>query len=79
MKTYLNHLPQQKNHELKRAVVTIRQFVEPQMITLFGSYARGDWVEDIDEDTLECCYQSDIDLLVVMETRQQAQVEQHES
>ena len=80
MKTSLDHLPEQKIHELKRAVATIRQFVaEPQMIILFGSYARGDWVEDLDPDTLQFRYQSDFDLLVVMETRQQAQVEQHES
>ena len=79
MKTSLDHLPEQKIHELKRAMATIRQFVEPQMIILFGSYARGDWVEDIDEDTLEFRYQSDFDILVVMETRQQAShVEQNE-
>ena len=79
MKTSLDHLPEQKIHELTRAVATIRQFVDGQMIILFGSYARGDWVEDIDEDTLEFRYQSDFDILVVMETRQQAcQVEQHE-
>ena len=79
MKTSLDHLPEQKIHELKRTVATIRQFVEPQMIILFGSYARGDWVEDLDEDTLEFRYQSDFDLLVVMETRQQAShVEQND-
>ncbi|QDO82474.1 HEPN domain-containing protein [Shewanella psychropiezotolerans] len=79
MKTSLEHLPEQKIHELKRAVATIRQFVEPQMIILFGSYARGDWVEDLDPDTLQFRYQSDFDLLVVMETRQQAShVEQNE-
>ncbi len=79
MKTSLDHLPEQKIHELKRTVATIRQFVEPQMIILFGSYARGDWVEDLDPDTLQFRYQSDFDLLVVMETRQQAShVEQND-
>ncbi|MPY24536.1 nucleotidyltransferase domain-containing protein [Shewanella sp. YLB-07] len=79
MKTSLDHLPELKIHELKCAVATIRQFVEPQMIILFGSYACGDWVEDLDKDTLQFRYQSDFDLLVVMETRQQAsQVEQND-
>lgn len=51
-------------------MATIRQFVELQMIILFGSYARGDWAEDLDNNTLQFRYQSDFDLLVVMETRQ---------
>ncbi len=54
------------------SITSLRQFVEPQMTILFGSYAHGDWVEDIDKDTLEFRYQSGFDLLVVMETCQQA-------
>jgi HEPN domain-containing protein/predicted nucleotidyltransferase len=42
------------------------------MLILFGSYARGDWVEDLDPETLQYRYQSDFDLLVVTETPRQA-------
>ena len=35
-------------------------------------YARGDWVEDIDEETLLPKYQSDYDLLVITENAHQA-------
>ena len=42
------------------------------MLILFGSYARGDWVEDLDPETLLYRYQSDFDLLVVTETPRQA-------
>ena len=35
------------------------------MLILFGSYARGDWVEDLDPETLQHRYQSDFDLLVI--------------
>ncbi|MFK5892526.1 MAG: HEPN domain-containing protein [Pseudomonadota bacterium] len=50
----------------------IREEVNPDMLILFGSYARGDWVEDLDPETLHYRYQSDFDLLVITETRQQA-------
>ncbi len=42
------------------------------MLILFGSYARGDWVEDLDPETLLYRYQSDFDLLVITETPRQA-------
>jgi len=72
MKTSIEHLPEQKRQELQRTVKIIREEVNPDMLILFGSYARGDWVEDLDSETLHYRYQSDFDLLVITETRQQA-------
>ena len=47
MKKSLIHLPQYKRDELKRIVKIIRrQFPSTHMIILFGSYARGQGVED---------------------------------
>ena len=55
MKRGLAHLPKQKRSELKLIVAHIRKLAEPEMIILFGSYARGLAGPD-----------SDVDLLVVM-------------
>ncbi len=72
MKTSLDHLPEQKQLELQQAIEIIREEVNPDMLILFGSYARGDWVEDLDPETLLYRYQSDFDLLLITETAQQA-------
>ncbi|WP_089729010.1 HEPN domain-containing protein [Candidatus Thiosymbion oneisti] len=72
MKTSLEHLPEQKQQELQRAIEIIREEIDLDMLILFGSYARGDWVEDLDPETLLYRYQSDFDLLVVTETPRQA-------
>ena len=49
---------------------------ELAMLILFGSYARGDWVNDrYVEDGITYSYQSDFDLLVVSESRHHATVE----
>lgn len=73
MKTSLEHLPEQKQQELQRALGIIREEIDLDMLILFGSYARGDWVEDLDPETLQYRYQSDFDLLVVTETSRQAE------
>jgi predicted nucleotidyltransferase/HEPN domain-containing protein len=77
MKTGLDHLPEGKRHELAFVVETIREGFAfavarrtmPKLrggkllkIILFGSYARGDWVEDPVGR-----YFSDYDLLVVVD------------
>ncbi len=36
------------------------------MVILFGSYARGDWVEELADDGIHYQYQSDFDLLAVV-------------
>jgi len=78
MKTSLEHLPEQKQQELQRAIEIIREELDLDMLILFGSYARGDWVEDLDPETLLYRYQSDFDLLVVTETpRQASKIEQN--
>ena len=46
MKKSLSHLPQYKRDELKLIVEKIRERIETQMLILFGSYARNQWVED---------------------------------
>jgi HEPN domain-containing protein/predicted nucleotidyltransferase len=72
MKTSIEHLPEKKQQELQRAIEIIREEIDPDMLILFGSYARGDWVEDLDPETLLYRYQSDFDLLVITRTPQQA-------
>jgi predicted nucleotidyltransferase len=72
MKTTLDHLPKQKQQELQRVIEIIQEEIDLEMLVLFGSYARGDWVEDLDPETLQYRYQSDFDLLVVTETPHQA-------
>ena len=78
MKTDLDHLPGKKRRELDKVVETIHaEFLETKplatskwkregrilKIVLFGSYARGDWV---DERYVAGGYQSDYDLLIVV-------------
>ena len=64
MKTDLSHLPKDKQEEIRGITDTIRETVEPEMIILFGSHARGDWVEDH-----ETGYMSDYDVLVIVRPR----------
>jgi HEPN domain-containing protein/predicted nucleotidyltransferase len=75
MKTELSHLPQNKQDELAIIAETIRKEVDRlEMIILFGSYARGNWVEDIyteGHNTYE--YKSDFDILAVTATESAAQ------
>lgn len=74
MKTSLAHLPADKQAELKAVgdVIT-RNFPEVQMIILYGSFARGNWVEDTyKKDGTTYTYQSDYDILVLLEDNAQA-------
>ena len=68
MKTTLPKLPEHKQAEIKAIVAAlIPRFVEIEMIILFGSYARGTWVEDKymeKGNTYE--YKSDYDLLIIL-------------
>jgi predicted nucleotidyltransferase/HEPN domain-containing protein len=76
MRTDLDHLPEAKRQELARIVeilfaefedatkakqIATRKLGRILKIVLFGSYARGDWVEDRASG-----YRSDYDLLVVV-------------
>ena len=69
MKTSLGHLPQRKAEELEILTKYIRRAVPAQMVILFGSYARGNWVE-LDERFdygVHTTFQSDYDILVLVE------------
>jgi len=67
MKTGLSHLPESDQEALREIAERIREAVPAEMIILFGSYARGDWVVDrYDEDGVIYEYVSDYDILVIV-------------
>jgi HEPN domain-containing protein/predicted nucleotidyltransferase len=74
MKRSLSHLPQHKREELKLVTRIIRkQFPSAHMLILFGSYARGEWVEDIyTEGHITYEYISDFDILVLTRLKKTA-------
>jgi predicted nucleotidyltransferase len=63
MNTSLAHLPEAKQAKLAAMAAAIREVAPAELILLFGSHARGNWVEDP-----ETGYMSDFDLLVVVES-----------
>jgi len=71
MKDSIAHLPQRKRGELARITGIIRQTIlQAEMIILFGSYARGDWVEDVTvEGNTTYEYSSDFDILVIVKSK----------
>lgn len=78
MTTALQHLPEYKRDELERIVAIIREDVpdkELEKIILFGSHARGDWVDDagVTANGYYSKYHSDFDILVVVAHRSMAQ------
>ncbi|MBO9615160.1 MAG: HEPN domain-containing protein [Dyadobacter sp.] len=66
MKSSLSHLPLHKQTELQNLVEIVLARVPAEMIILFGSYARGEWVEDYQE---KYEYVSDFDILVITKDR----------
>jgi HEPN domain-containing protein/predicted nucleotidyltransferase len=69
MKASIDHLPETKRAKLAAIAEAIRaEAPVAGMIVLFGSHARGDWVEDA-----ETGYRSDYDLLVVVESAEAAE------
>lgn len=71
MKISLEHLPPRKQGQLAAVVNEICAAVDVEMVILFGSYARGDWVEDPVGG-----YSSDLDVLVIVKSPKI--VEQHD-
>lgn len=69
MKIDIKFLPCAKQHELHAVVQAIRQHPNVEMIVLFGSYAKGKWIEEYAEDGVHIQYQSDYDLLIIVSTR----------
>jgi predicted nucleotidyltransferase/HEPN domain-containing protein len=68
MKKSLAHLPKYKRDELKRVKeIILDECPTVLMIVLFGSHARGDWVEDRHvEDGVLHEYLSDFDIMVIV-------------
>ena len=62
MKTRLDHLSEAKREQLERITALLKAEAPVERVILFGSHARGDWVED--HETL---YFSDYDLLAVVD------------
>lgn len=74
MKTSIAHLPEHKQAELKAIKdALIPRWGEIEMIILFGSYARGTFVEDkYVEKGITYEYKSDYDLLIILSKNGQA-------
>ena len=72
MKTSLPERSEHVAEKLTAITDIIRELLDDDlvMLILFGSYARGDWVQDkYVEDGITYTYESDFDLLVVTERR----------
>lgn len=67
MKTTLTHLPQGKRDQIMEIVGIIKKVVAPEKIILFGSYAKGKYVQHryTGKDGILYEYVSDFDFLVV--------------
>jgi uncharacterized protein len=67
MKISIEHLPGEKQAEVHEIVEAINNRFPAEMIILFGSFARGDWVDDrYTENGTIYEYKSDYDILVVV-------------
>lgn len=71
LKTSIEHLPLSKQQELSIIKDIILKHLPAKMIILFGSYARGDYVEQdyTQENGTTYGYASDFDILVVTNKR----------
>ena len=70
IKKTLAHLPQEKQDDVQKIVERILTFIDPVMIILFGSYARGDWKEESDlEPDRKSGHASDYDILVITDRK----------
>ncbi|WKK58391.1 HEPN domain-containing protein [Sphingobacterium sp. BN32] len=62
----LSHLPIDKQNDILKILEIIKEVAVPEKVILFGSFARGDWVDDeYMEDGIIYSYKSDFDFLVV--------------
>ncbi|RFA30006.1 hypothetical protein CAI21_07230 [Alkalilimnicola ehrlichii] len=67
MRTSLSHLPADKQQELEKIASLIDEAVQPELVILYGSYARGDYKEEKDLARPRWSgHASDYDILVVM-------------
>jgi len=66
MNTYLEHLPEHKQKQLREITGIIMKAVDPEKVILFGSHATGRWVEHrYTEGGIIYEYISDYDILVI--------------
>lgn len=67
MKKTLSHLPEYKVNELTTVIeIILKEMDDVQMVILFGSYARGNWSEDVcNEKGYIYEYKSNFDIMVV--------------
>lgn len=73
MKTSLGHLPLSKREAISKADALINEFEQVSMVFLFGSYARGDYVEDhVGNDEDGNPYFSDLDICVLVDKGRKA-------
>lgn len=71
MKTNFNYLPEIKQKEILKIVSIINKITPTEIIILFGSYARNEWVEEkYNEEHYR--YQSDFDILLIVETKSES-------
>ena len=71
MAASLAHLPLRKQKELRLITSIIRKMAPVEMIILFGSHARGNWVEDKYQEGLVAYeYKSDFDILIVTKNKE---------
>jgi uncharacterized protein len=72
VKTSLEHLPEQKQKQLKEITEIIVKSVDPEKVILFGSHATGRWVEHrYTEGGITYEYISDYDILVITKSGEQ--------
>lgn len=77
MKNSLEHLPAQKQYEIGRITEVIKEVVSPEMIILFGSHAKGNYVEHrYVSKGVTYEYISDYDFLVVTKDNQEKAYDQ---
>jgi uncharacterized protein len=72
MKTSLSHLPGYKQEQILKITEVIKEVVASEKIILFGSYAKGTWVEDeYIENGIRYSYISDYDFLIVTKNNEE--------
>ena len=79
MKISLEHLPKKKQSEIKVVKDIICDLIDAEFVILFGSYARGDWVEDrtVGNDNNVYEYKSDYDILIVTKNSRRYEIEDY--
>ena len=75
----MEHLPQKKQSEIKVVKDIICDLIDAEFVILFGSYARGDWVEDrtVGNDNNVYEYKSDYDILIVTKNSRRYEIEDY--